>query len=506
MTDTTKPAMGKTIFYWGSLLVFVMTTLYMAWILMAAGESGIGIIVLAISLSAAVIFASPKLYTQRFVFPGILAVLVFILVPVIYTSYLGFTNYGGRNLLDFRGATNFHLALRTVDQNNEQAFNLTRSEQGFQIWLPDQQLLSEPFMTAHSEPLATSPATQPDTLLPVRDVVQNRSLLQATAVNTPAGILQFSGLRSFAPITAVYQQVDDNTLRNQLTGELLIANHQTGFYEFESGEPIAPGWKVNVGWANFAKVLGSESIRAPMVTIFIWTMTFAFLSMLFTFAVGLMLAMVLQWEHLKGKAIYRVMLILPYAVPAFISILVFRGLFNQNFGEINFILESLFGIKPAWFTDPVLARAMTLIVNTWLGYPYMMLLAMGYLQSVPQDHYKAAALEGASPIRTFFTITLPQLLPPFAPLLIANFAFNFNNIVLILLLTSGLPDIPGTTIQAGYTDLLGSFTYRISFLDSGQNFGLAGAVTSLIFIVVAVIAYVNFIALSKAAKSKGTGR
>lgn len=243
-----------------------------------------------------------------------------------------------------------------------------------------------------------------------------------------------------------------------------------------------------------------------MITIFIWTMTFAFLSMLFTFTVGLILAMVLQWEHLKGKAVYRVMLILPYAVPAFISILVFRGLFNQNFGEINFILQSLFGIQPDWFTDPILARAMTLIVNTWLGYPYMMLLAMGYLQAIPQDHYKAAALEGASPVRTFFTITLPQLLPPFAPLLIANFAFNFNNIVLILLLTSGLPDIPGTTIQAGYTDLLGSFTYRISFLDSGQNFGLAGAVSSLIFIVVAVIAYLNFIALSKAAHAKGTGR
>ncbi|WP_119393307.1 maltose ABC transporter permease MalF [Salinibius halmophilus] len=506
MTVATQPAIGKTIFYWAALVTFVVLTLYMAWILMTAGEQGIGLIVLAISLSAAVIFASPKLYTQRFVFPGILAVLIFILVPVLYTSYLGFTNYGGRNLLDFDSATKYHLALREVDQDNEQAFNLVRSEQGFQIWLPDQSLLSEPFMTGHSEPLATSSAETPENLLSVRDVVQNRSLLQEVSIDTPDGVLRASGLRSFAPITPVYEQVDDNTLRNRSTGELLIANHETGFYEFESGEQIAPGWKVHVGWANFARVLGSESIRAPMVTIFIWTMTFAFLSMLFTFAVGLVLAMVLQWEHLRGKAIYRVMLILPYAVPAFISILVFRGLFNQNFGEINFILSSIFGIKPAWFTDPTLARAMTLIVNTWLGYPYMMLLAMGYLQSIPQDHYKAAALEGASPVRTFFTITLPQLLPPFAPLLIANFAFNFNNIVLILLLTSGLPDIPGTTIQAGYTDLLGSFTYRISFLDSGQNFGLAGAVTSLIFIVVAVIAYVNFIALSKAANAKGTGR
>src|SRR4029079_10653492 len=135
------------------------------------------------------------------------------------------------------------------------------------------------------------------------------------------------------------------------------------------------------------------------------------------------------------KAVYRILLILPYAVPAFISILVFRGLFNQNFGEINLILKGLFGIQPSWGTDPMLARAMVILVNIWLGYPYMMLLSMGYLQSVPADHYKAAALEGSGPLRSFFSIALPQTLPPFVPLLISSFAFNFNNVVLILLLT-----------------------------------------------------------------------
>ena len=183
----------------------------------------------------------------------------------------------------------------------------------------------------------------------------------------------------------------------------------------------------------------------------------------------------------------------------------FRGLFNQNFGEINFILTSLFGLKPQWGTDPTLARAMTLIVNTWLGYPYMMLIGMGYLQSVPAEHYKAAALEGAGPLRTFFSVTLPQILPPFVPLLISNFAFNFNNVVLILLLTRGLPDIPGTQIPAGQTDILGSFTYRISFQDSGQNFGLAGAISTLIFLIVGVIAYANFVALRRAAEARGRG-
>src|SRR5690606_1361781 len=226
------------------------------------------------------------------------------------------------------------------------------------------------------------------------------------------------------------------------------------------------------------RVLFSEGIRQPMFQIFLWTVAFATLSVVLTFALGLLLASILQWPHLRGKAVYRVLLILPYAVPAFISILVFRGLFNQNFGEINLILGALFGLQPHWFTDATLTRTMTILVNIWLGYPYMMLLAMGYLQSVPQDHYKAAALEGSGPVRTFFSITLPQILPPFVPLLISSFAFNFNNVVLILLLTRGAPDIPGTLIPAGQTDILGSFTFRVSFQDAGQSFGLAGAIRS----------------------------
>jgi len=262
---------------------------------------------------------------------------------------------------------------------------------------------------------------------------------------------------------------------------------------------------VNIGWGNFERVFASKGIRGPMVSIFVWTLVFATASVVLTFAVGLTLAVILQWEHLRFKSLYRILLILPYAVPAFISILVFRGLFNQNFGEINLILEALFGIRPTWFTDGTMARVMLLIVNTWLGYPYMMLLAMGFLQSVPEDHKKAAALEGASSVRVFFTITLPQIIPPFLPLMIASFAFNFNNLVLVLLLTQGLPDIPGTLIPAGQTDILASFTYRMAFNDSSQQFGLAGAITLMIFVVVAAISYLNFIAMRRAA-SRRSGR
>jgi maltose/maltodextrin transport system permease protein len=175
-------------------------------------------------------------------------------------------------------------------------------------------------------------------------------------------------------------------------------------------------------------------------------------------------------------------------VPGFISILVFKGLFNQNFGEINTILNALLGIKPAWFADPFLAKVMLLIVNVWLGFPYIMVLCTGLLKSIPADLYEASALAGAGPLTNFFKITLPLIIKPLAPLLIGVFAFNFNNFVLIALLTDGRPDYLNTKVPAGTNDILVSYTYRIAFKDSGSDFGLAAAISTVVFFMVAIMA------------------
>jgi maltose/maltodextrin transport system permease protein len=180
-------------------------------------------------------------------------------------------------------------------------------------------------------------------------------------------------------------------------------------------------------------------------------------------------------------------LFLPYAVPGFISILVFKGLFNQNFGEINDILNGLFGIRPAWFADPLLAKTMILIVNVWLGYPFIMILCAGLIKAIPADLYEASAIAGARPLTNFFKITAPLIVKPLMPLLISVFAYNFNNFVLIALLTDGRPDFLNTKIPAGTTDILVSYTYRIAFQDSGQNFGLAAAISTMIFFMIALL-------------------
>jgi maltose/maltodextrin transport system permease protein len=490
--------------------VLALALMYIVWGLYLAGEPLFAVVVMAILIGIVVVFGANRFYTARFVFPAVTAVLVFIALPVVYTSYVGFTNFGARNLLTFDRVVAYHLSQRAVDKSTERPFSLVPAEGGYQLFLPqdDAGLISPPFaLDGTPVVLDLQPVTEkPADAVPMKDVIKFRNQLGAVTARLPDGSeVQSSGLRSFAKVTPVYQKQDDGTLFNITDGSRLTPDSSVGFYRNDAGQTVAPGWRVGVGLANFQRVLFNEGIRQPMLQIFLWTITFALLSVFCSFAVGILLASILQWPHLRGKSVYRVLLILPYAVPAFISILVFRGLFNQNFGEINLILQGLFGIKPNWFTDATLTRTMLIIVNVWLGYPYMMLLSMGYLQSVPQDHYKAAALEGSSPIRSFFTITLPQILPPFVPLLISSFAFNFNNVVLILLLTRGAPDIPGTLIPAGQTDILGSFTFRMSFQDAGQSFGVAGAISTMIFIIVGILAYANFFALRKAAEARGRG-
>jgi maltose/maltodextrin transport system permease protein len=178
-------------------------------------------------------------------------------------------------------------------------------------------------------------------------------------------------------------------------------------------------------------------------------------------------------------------------VPGFISILVFRGLFNQNSGEINLILGAIIGVKPAWFSSPLLAKSMLLIVNTWLGFPYMMVVCMGLIKAIPADLYEASAVAGAGPVTNFWRITLPLIITPLTPLLISSFAFNFNNFVLISLLTGGRPDFLDTSVPAGTTDILVSYTYRMAFQDSGQQFGLGAAISTVIFLIVVAITLVQ---------------
>ena len=187
------------------------------------------------------------------------------------------------------------------------------------------------------------------------------------------------------------------------------------------------------------------------------------------------------------------MFILPYAIPAFLSVLVWRGLLNFQFGQVNRLLESMGMGSINWLGDPVWAKVAILLVNTWLGFPYMFLLMSGALTSVPEELKEAARVDGASAARVFRTVTLPLLLVSTAPLLIGSFAFNFNNFILIFMLTNGGPPVVNSAVPYGETDILLSFVFDLAVnAGRGNNFALGSAIVVIIFFLVAGISAFSF--------------
>jgi ABC-type sugar transport system permease subunit len=168
---------------------------------------------------------------------------------------------------------------------------------------------------------------------------------------------------------------------------------------------------------------------------------------------------------------------------------------NQNFGIINNFLSWLTNsnVTINWLSDAIISKFAILLVNLWLGYPYMMLISSGALQAIPSEVYEAAAVDGANPQQRFWRITLPLLLVTLGPLLIGSFVFNFNNYLLIAALTDGRPPIEGSPVPAGYTDILISYTYRLAFGNTaGADYGYASAITIVIFFIVAIVTLIQY--------------
>jgi maltose/maltodextrin transport system permease protein len=283
---------------------------------------------------------------------------------------------------------------------------------------------------------------------------------------------------------------------NNRTNKPLI-EREASFYDVneKNEEVYLIGYIDFVGWKNFLRILRDPRISGPFFKIFAWTFFWALFSVVFSLAVGLPFALVLNDPKLKGRNIYRTLLIIPWAIPVFISALVWRnGLLNESYGVINkFLLPALKLPAIRWMNDPFWARVGVLLVNVWLTYPYMMTISLGALQGIPYELYEAAMIDGAGKFRRFTGITFPLLMTVVAPLLVSSFAFSFNNFTIIYLITAGGPPIPGSTTPTGYTDILISYVYKLAFqAGTGQDFGLAAAISILIFFLVGGISYINF--------------
>jgi maltose/maltodextrin transport system permease protein len=494
--------------------------LWLAYAIHSAGQPVLAIAALALFAAGLYVYVLRAAIAWRYLFPGVVGMLLFVAFPLVYTMWIGFTNYSSTHLLSQARVKAYLLEQTMPDEDHSLVFGLVRHGKQVRLqlapndaetaipfatddkWLADKRakmFFSQPFdlsdQASHTITMAPSVASDfegtPE-FLSVRETLSHRDALQALKLQMPDGrTLVYTGVHEFGPSAAVWRANADGSLTRLDDNKTYAPNNVAGFYIAADGDRLQPGFKVAVGFANYARMLADQEFRGPFISIFVWTVVFAALSVAFSLAVGCTLAVLLNWEALRFRTLYRTLLFLPYAVPGFISILVFKGLFNQNFGEINGILDAVFGIKPAWFADPLLARTMMLVVNTWLGYPYFLVLCTGLLKAIPVDLYEASAIAGAKPLTNFFKITAPLIVKPLSPLIISAFAYNFNNFVLVSLLTNGRPDFLNTRIPAGTTDILVSYTYRIAFLDSGQNFGLAAAISTVIFFLVAMLSYAN---------------
>lgn len=270
-----------------------------------------------------------------------------------------------------------------------------------------------------------------------------------------------------------------DTFTNVLSGDVYKDDGKGNFRNIkETKDYLDPGWRQGVWFENFASLLNDTRIRDPLIQVFIWTIAFAFLTVITQFALGLLVAIAMD-KKIRGRGIYRSLMILPYAMPSIMSILIWGGMLDTN-GAIN----SLFNLDVNWLQDPWMAKFSVLLVNLWLGFPYFYLIAAGSLQAIPKELAESAGIDGANPRQIFRLITLPLLLRMLTPLLVASFAFNFNNFNIIYLLTGGGPSFEFGSV-AGATDILISYTYKLAFDTTIQNYGLASAISVVIFIIVA---------------------
>ncbi|NLI89666.1 MAG: sugar ABC transporter permease [Epulopiscium sp.] len=269
----------------------------------------------------------------------------------------------------------------------------------------------------------------------------------------------------------------------------IIFTMSIAFTNYSSPNHLPPKNLVDwVGFKNFKDLFTLDIWNGTFIAVGKWTIIWALFATVTNYFVGLFMALLVNWEEVKLKRLWRSIFILPYAIPGFISLLIMRLAFSGP-GPINNFLVSMGMNKVAWFTNPLLAKVMIIVINIWLGSPYWMALMSGVLTNIDKEMYEAADMDGASKTQKFTKITLPMVLYQTSALMIMTFAFNFNNFQAIYLLTDGNP-VNGNYRYAGSTDILISWIYKLT-KDQNQ-YNMASVITILLFLFIATISAYSF--------------
>jgi len=477
------------------------------WFILEAISKGFDQLVIVLGVIGVMlnlIFLIPKAYPFRWMAIGLSFLILFTVYPMIFTIYVAFTNYGDGHLLTKEQALPLIEKETYLPETGKSyswtAFKSPSNE--YVLWLINpggESFLAKPnaeIIPAKPGDPGIGEADSKGIPKSIEGYQRLNPLVAATnkeLTKIQYGLEGQKAVQVRSPSEAAELEIrykyDEatNTMTDQSNGDVYHAVE--GTYTTKDGKTLKPGYRTEVGLKNFIDFIKSPALSGPLVQIVTWNFIFPTVTVLSSFAMGLAIAIMFNDKDFPLKKLIRSLLLIPYTIPGLISIIMWRGMLNPEFGVINKWLIALIGFAPRWTTDAFWAKIAILLVNLWLAYPYFMLVASGALQSIPSDIYEAATIDGATSWQSFRNITLPLLLVAVGPLLIASYVFNFNNFNLIYLFIQGGPPIVGASTNAGSTDLLISYVYKLAFESGGRGvqYGLASAISIIVFIIVGAI-------------------
>ncbi len=468
-----------------------------------------GLVPLTAIVGAVVIFVSlvylrKKFSAYKWMAIGIVLVLLFSIYPIVYTVLLSFTNMRGGHLITRQQAIQ-RISDKQYQEEDALTYSWTAYLKGkneYALWLQSESGESILAYEGREPEIYTEEPADlgkldsggiPEELpggykkLTRKDVVPIISQLGEIIFGKAPFTVQVISLREATSLKARYiYDEDSDSFTDAETGKIYAA--EDGTFTADDGEELSPGFIINVGTDNYSRFISNPGYRNPIFSILIWNIAFTFFSVIISFLVGLMIAIV--FERLPGKRIIRALLIVPYPIPVLVSIVVWKGLLNENKGLITGIIQNIFGAAPKFFTDAAWTRIALILINVYLSYPYFYILCAGALQSIPNEIFQAADIDGAGAFRKLRYITMPMVLRILAPLVIASLSFNFNNFTLVWGFNAGLPAMADSIVPMGKTDLLISFVYRLGFSTANaSDYSFASAITVILFIFVAIMVF-----------------
>ena len=393
---------------------------YMMYVAFLAGENLIGGVLAVILIASFVVYSQKGLVPLKFLLPGIVLLAIFVVTPILYTVLMsGFVYKTGNEISREEALTQIYETGYVPDESFTSFYmTLGRYEGEVSALLTEQMTLTPYLGTKGTATVLDANSVQLDeygTAVEL-DGFEPISFEEAATLEAQIIDLRFDmGDGKFIrpeSLDAASLMIQAFTL-NSATGELYDSVNDITYVDNGQGnfvnkanpeEKLFPGWRAFSPLENYVGLVTDPVIRGPFINVFIWTFSFALITVVTMFAAGLALAIAMD-KKLRFKGLYKSILILPYAIPSFMSILIWAGIFNADYGALNNILN----IHVDWLNDVWLARLVILVVNLWLGFPYFYLISTGALQALPSDIEEAAEIDGATGSQIFWQIKLPLI-------------------------------------------------------------------------------------------------